>query len=248
MYSKYTGIILKKHPLGEADELLTIYTREAGKMHAKSRSSRKIQSRLAGHLQTLNEVEFEVHARLPRTGSGQGALPTLISARLATLNNYLRADLKKFAWAQVGVETLYRLAVDSERNEEAYRALRGFLSALGEVAYEQILVRQFQLKALALHGYTFPAKTCLDCKNDLYREKRKIYISAESAGLLCPDCASRSDSSASLSVQDWQVICALLEDRPVAAVSREVEKLVEGFSEFVLERDIKSKSFINLIS
>lgn len=150
MYHKYTGIILKKHPLGEADELLTIFTRESGKIRVKAISSRKIQSRLGGHLQSLNEIEFETVR--PRRADG---LTVLISARGLALNNYLRENLKKFAYALIGVETLYRLSADQEENGEAYLALTQFLKELGESMNEKVSLRRFQVRLLHVMGFGF---------------------------------------------------------------------------------------------
>ncbi len=152
MYHKYTGIILKKHPVGEADELLTIYTKEAGKLRVKAISSRKIQSRLAGYLQSLNEIEFEVAAK-------QRALPVLISARARTINNYLRENLKKFAYALIGVETLYRLTPDYQENPVAYEGLVKFLRDLGSAKVpENFLLRRFQLQLLQIMGFGLQIK------------------------------------------------------------------------------------------
>jgi len=156
MYTKYTGIILKKHPFGEADELLTIFTREAGKMRCKVVSARKPTSKLAGHLQSLNEIEFEVALRARHNPSGGGSLPVLISARALSINNYLRQNLRKFAFALVGIETLYRLTGDRQENPAAYSELRGFLRGLGESPDENLQVRKFQLNLLAATGYAFP--------------------------------------------------------------------------------------------
>lgn len=153
MYSKYTGIILKKHPLGEAGELLTIYTREAGKIRCKAVSSRKPASRLGGHLQCLNEVEFELASSATR----RAALPVLISVRAVSINSYLRQNLRKFAFALVGVETLYRLTPDRQQNEAAYGGLCDFLVRLGKSSNENLEVRTFQLGLLAASGYAFPA-------------------------------------------------------------------------------------------
>ena len=156
MYTKYTGIILKKHPFGEADELLTIFTREAGKMRCKVVSARKPTSKLAGHLQSLNEIEFEVALRARHNPSGGGSLPVLISARALSINNYLRQNLRKFAFALVGIETLYRLTGDRQENPAAYSELRSFLRGLGESPDENLQVRKFQLNLLAATGYAFP--------------------------------------------------------------------------------------------
>lgn len=148
MYNKYTGIILKKHPFGEADELLTVYTREAGKLRCKAVSVRKPSSKMAGHVQSLNEIEFEL--------AGRGMLPVLISVRSRAVNNYLRVNLRKFAYALVGIETLYRLTADREANERAYDGLSQFLRELGESLDEHQIVRKFQLSLLSLFGFAFP--------------------------------------------------------------------------------------------
>lgn len=151
MYRKYTGIILKKHPLGEADELLTIFTKETGKLRVKARSVRKIKSRLAGHLQSLNEIEFETATR--SSAAGGGRLPVLISVRAKSLNNYLRENLKKFAYALIGAETLYRLAPDRQENPGAYAIFLAFLRELGQAAEENFCLRRFQVRLLQIMGF-----------------------------------------------------------------------------------------------
>ena len=153
MYTKYTGIILKKYPFGEADELLTIYTRESGKMRVKTRSTRKIHSRLAGHLQSLNEIDFETASRARASAI---ALPVITSVRALTINSYLRENLRKFAFALVGIETLYRICADHEPNLEIYNALVNFLKTLGNMVNENLAVRQFQLELLSASGYALP--------------------------------------------------------------------------------------------
>lgn len=189
MYNKYQGIVLKKFPLNEADEMITVYTRERGKLRAMARGTRKIESKLAGSLQSLNEIEFEVARRL----GGQAGLPTLISVRALAVNNYLREDLKKFAHVLVGVETLYRLTPDEEANAEAYRLLADFLRMLGQSREENLHVRRFQLALLDLFGYRFPG------------------VVPEKFG-------------------------------------PEVEKEIDEFLNYVLEREIKSKKFLNTLN
>ncbi len=170
MYSKYTGVILKKYPLGEADELLTIYTRERGKLRVKAVSSRKIQSRLGGYLQSLNEIEFE-------TAASGHALPVLISARARTINNFLRGDLRKFAYALVGVETLYRLTADHQENQMVYEKLVKFLQDLGSAkTRENILARKFQLQMLAIMGFGF------DIKEEALTREERLMLDALLAG------------------------------------------------------------------
>ena len=43
---KHTGIILKKQPLGEADELITLFTKEQGKVRVLAKSVKSAKSKL----------------------------------------------------------------------------------------------------------------------------------------------------------------------------------------------------------
>lgn len=44
------GIVLEREPRNEVDEAITVYTKELGKVRAQTKSSRKITSKLSGHL------------------------------------------------------------------------------------------------------------------------------------------------------------------------------------------------------
>ncbi|OGE79151.1 MAG: DNA repair protein RecO [Candidatus Doudnabacteria bacterium RIFCSPHIGHO2_01_FULL_46_14] len=214
MYQKYTGIILKKHPFGEADELLTIFTREAGKMRCKVVSVRKPTSRLAGHLQSLNEIEFEVASSV--TSRGGGSLPVLTSVRALTINNYLRQNLRKFAFALVGIETLYRLTADQQENAAAYDELRHFLRTLGESPDENLIVRKFQLNLLAASGYAF----------SFHNPLNPPYLKGEENLKASPPLKVRGGGEGLLLTP---------------ALEREIDKHID----YVLEREIKSAKILD---
>ncbi|MBE2222398.1 MAG: DNA repair protein RecO, partial [Anaerolineae bacterium] len=52
------AIVLKRHNFGEADRLLTLYTREFGKMKAIAKGARKPQSRKTGHVELFMRSQF----------------------------------------------------------------------------------------------------------------------------------------------------------------------------------------------
>ena len=204
MYQKFTGVILKKYPFGEADEILTIYTKEAGKLVTKAVSSRKIKSKLAGALQSLNEIDFE-------TAGGKN-IPVLISVRTRTVNNYLRQNLRKFAHALIGIETLYRLTADRQEHEGVYGSLLNFLRNLEKSTSENLEVRLFQVELLKLLGFGFDA------------------------------------GGSGLNEADRMILDEMIAGRRPLRISCALEKAVEGFLDSVLEREIKSRKFLNQLS
>ncbi|MBI1960722.1 MAG: recombination protein O N-terminal domain-containing protein [Candidatus Liptonbacteria bacterium] len=57
------AVVLAKHESGEADTVITLYTRALGKVRAIARSSRKITSKLAGHLEPSSLVTVRLARR-----------------------------------------------------------------------------------------------------------------------------------------------------------------------------------------
>ncbi|OGY58509.1 MAG: hypothetical protein A3C03_00150 [Candidatus Colwellbacteria bacterium RIFCSPHIGHO2_02_FULL_45_17] len=61
MIEYYTeGIVLSRDSRGELDRIVTIYTKELGKVAALTKSSRKITSKVSGHLMPGNAVRLRI--------------------------------------------------------------------------------------------------------------------------------------------------------------------------------------------
>ena len=54
------ALTLKKHPLGEADLLVTLYTPDRGKLLAMAKGARRSTSKLVGHLEPLTQVRLSL--------------------------------------------------------------------------------------------------------------------------------------------------------------------------------------------
>lgn len=55
-----TALVLQAKPSGELDAIVTLFTEALGKVEARATSSRKITSKLAGHLQPLHLVRVRL--------------------------------------------------------------------------------------------------------------------------------------------------------------------------------------------
>ena len=60
------GVVLRKFPVGERDEVVLLFTREQGKMACMAKGVRSSTSRKAGALQLFHTVSF-----LPRASRGK---------------------------------------------------------------------------------------------------------------------------------------------------------------------------------
>jgi DNA repair protein RecO (recombination protein O) len=72
----YAALVLKKQPLNEADELITVFTKEIGKLRVLAKSVKFAKSKLQYSLQSLFLVNLTV------TGGG---LPKIIGVEVVNL-------------------------------------------------------------------------------------------------------------------------------------------------------------------
>jgi DNA repair protein RecO len=147
-YKKLTGIILKKQNYKEADQIVTIWTRELGKVRFLAKSLRAAKSKLVYVLPDLGLVEIQV--------AGE-RMPTVVSGRI--LKNYrnVREDLKKTAIAFYCTEVMLKMTADEQANLEAFNLLVSFLDHLDSASkfntQYYLPLQVFSLKLLASLGF-----------------------------------------------------------------------------------------------
>jgi DNA repair protein RecO (recombination protein O) len=182
---KYTGIILGKRDIGEADRIYSIYTLEAGKIQAKAIGVRRLNAKLAGQLETATLSEIF----LAKT-KGIGKITGAISENyFYGIKNNLRALAKVF----YVFSKLERIISEQEKDKEIFYLLRDYLEAMekagaGKKDWEKIdiLTFGFLFKFLEKTGYKLETGKCVNCENKL--EPNGNFFSAEKGGILCSVC------------------------------------------------------------
>src|SRR6185436_20401217 len=149
-YKKLTGIILKKTNYKEADQILTVWTRQAGKIRVLAKSIRMPKSKLAYSVQDLGLAEIEV------VGTG---LPVLIGAKSVRSFTSLRKDLKKTVIGLHAAELMLKMTADEHPNTIAFDLLSDFLHELDRLDYSvkyYPLLECFSLDLLDTLGFKIP--------------------------------------------------------------------------------------------
>lgn len=116
---KYTAIILKKQPLNEADEIITCFTREAGKIRGLAKAVKLAKSKLQNNLQGLFLVNLSV--------AGRGHLPKIIGVEPIQTFLRLRQNLELMKYAFYGSELLLKFTPDGQKNEKLFDLFLNFL-------------------------------------------------------------------------------------------------------------------------
>lgn len=148
---KTEGIVIKRRNYGEADRIITLYTREHGKLHIKATGVRKITSRRSPHVELLNLTEINVH-------KGR-AYPILIEAQVTKDFSDIKVDLNKVGLAYHLCELIDGLCPEGEVYEPVFNLLFNTLNKLGEaeeVANNNnlnILIHEFEVELLSILGF-----------------------------------------------------------------------------------------------
>lgn len=192
MEYKYTGIILSKRDVGEADRLCTIYTLEGGKIKSIAKGVRKPHAKLASALEniTLADVTIERTRGLGKiTGS-------IIENNFSVLKGDCNAVLETFS--ALG---LFDKLVDFENPDQAvFQLLKNYLEAVdscvqntGSEKYA-LLKLGFVVKLLDELGYAIEVNSCIVCRGAL--SKDMPMFSARHGGTLCGRCAQENQEAA----------------------------------------------------
>jgi len=145
---KTEGVVIKRFNFGEADKILTVFTKHHGKVRAVAKGVRRLTSRKAGNVELFNQATlFFVRSK---------NLDLLTEAVLINSFSCLRANLKKVAVAYYFCEVVDKLTPDNQPQPDVYRLLVDCLVRLGEAASLAKLVREFEETILDQLGFGLP--------------------------------------------------------------------------------------------
>jgi len=172
-------VVLRRRNLGEADRIITLFTREHGKRSAVARGVRKPGSRLAGHVELFTVIDAYLIV-----GSN---LDVLTQASSISVFPKLAEDLRYFAQASWASEIIDKLTPDLHPDSFLFDLLVGFLELVTDSG-EKIHLHHFELLALQKSGYRPQLDVCVVCGEHL--NPSSIRFSVHNGGTMCPSCPS----------------------------------------------------------
>ncbi|APV43988.1 DNA replication and repair protein RecO [Dehalogenimonas formicexedens] len=239
---KTEAVVIRRARLREADRVITLFTRELGKISAVAKGVRKAKARLAGHLELLTHTDVTL-------ARGKN-LDTVIGSQTLSPNLSIRNSLERTAYALYFAELVSHFAPEEQANRSLFDLFVESLGNLGEAANAELLSRYFELNLLKNLGYRPELRRCPGCGSELKAQTN--YFSPSSGGVLCPDCADVS-ATYPVSVSALKVMRFILENR-YDAVARlkldpelnlEIASLVRAYIHFHLEKGLRSSAWID---
>lgn len=176
MLHKWEGIVLKSRPYGESNKIVTLMTREAGKVTVMARGAKKPASRLAGVTQTFVHGMFVIKRT---TGMG-----TLQQGEHIDSMRHIQTDIIRAAYASYIVEMVDRLVEEGGPESFAFEVLVQALSAI-EDDYDPEAISLFvDWKMLPYTGVQPILHQCASCAE----VEGEFAFSFTQGGFLCHRC------------------------------------------------------------
>jgi DNA repair protein RecO (recombination protein O) len=231
------ALILRARDFGEADKVITLFSREEGKSQAVAKGVRKPTSRLRGGVQTFS------HTRL-LLFRGKN-LDTVSQSETIDAFPRLHQDLTSLAAVSCLADLLETALPEREAQAEIFQLALNVISLLGQGDPELVL-RFFELRLLDLLGYRPSFSACSQCGCSL--EGGIFYFDPEVGGLLCRSCVQEPQRLPRLSPGTALALERMLDGnlsrlKVSPSARREMDTVLGFYLEHLLERKLKARTF-----
>lgn len=242
---KTTAITLKSRKWGDADRIVTFYTKHMGKIRAVARGARRLKSRMGAALEPLTICELNLFEK-----SGD-SLYRVSQVDLIEPFVRFREDLTLMAAAARMVNVVGAITPDGDPDPPLFDTLEQGLRSLVTSNDPALTALLFQIRLLGLTGFRPQTDHCSAC--DRTRMIQDPQFSPASGGLVCPTCAARqripclplSRGSLAFLRQALRLAPAMMTRlKAVGQVRYEVEDAIERYVTVVAGRRIPPVDFL----
>lgn len=178
---KTTGIVTKTTKYGETSLIVTMLTKEYGKISAIANNARSKRSRMIAGLQLFSYSEIVMYKAKSKSG-----LYSIDEMNVLEGFGSIRTDLDKMAYAAYFADVSNGAAPEDENDDEVLRLLLNTLYALDRGLWTPEKIKMaFEWKMAAISGYAPEVKLCGGCGCE-----DKIYgLSLKDGTVFCEACA-----------------------------------------------------------
>jgi len=245
-FFRATAVVLRHSDWGEADRLLTLYTREQGKLRALGKGLRKMRSRKAGHLEPFTHVTMQL---------ARGRDLAIIT-QVETLNAYLplRDDLRRTVQAAYVVELLDRFTYEEEGgNPAVFNLLTETLTRIAGDDDPWLVLRYYETRLLEWMGFRPQLVRCANCSREILPEDQ--FFSPTRGGVICPRCGIGLPGLWKINVDALKYLrhfqrssyAEAARANPPVEIRKEIEALLQAHITYLLERELNTPGFIRKI-
>ena len=240
------SIILKKNDKGEADELVTFFSRDCGWMTGIAKNSKKSRVRFGGNLEPFAVVELNLRRRK------RDDLVWIDDATMVKVFNKVRLDAETFAWASYFLELASIFSGESQTDEKLFDYVEELLGLMDDSRLNPSLAMFWEMELLGLLGYSPTLNVCPVCSGEFKPNESGVF-SLEMGGVCHVACPSGNfDRRLHLSPDTLTLLRkAFVVDRNLRGRMRlnskgqiELRRALSSFVRWLRGADVKSLRFM----
>jgi DNA repair protein RecO (recombination protein O) len=236
------AIVLRTQKLGEADRIITLFTREHGRIKAVAKGVRKTKSRWGARLEPASHVDLQLY-------SGRSLDTVTQAVSIKNFGDVLSLDYQRWTVASAILEAAERFT--SQEHEPAlqqYLLVVGSLKALAHETYDASLILDaYLLRSLAVGGYAPSLMNCSRCDAPGPHK----YFSLVGGGSVCNTC--KPSAAPTPHPETLELMQQLLSGDWASAMDsetrfrREASGLIAAYLQWHLERGLRSLPLVERI-
>lgn len=190
MILKVEGIVIRTVDYGEANRILHVLTKEAGKISMMARGAKKVKSRFSAISQPFTHGEFVIYR------SSAQAMGTINSGELINSHQRLREELVLSAYAAYLAELTSRLVEEGVPVPHIFAQLAAAFEAMEEGKDAAVITQVYEMDMLAVAGFMPQLHACVSCG----REDGDFHLlSGQLGGTICDRCSDQDGQAISVS-------------------------------------------------
>lgn len=192
------AIVLRRQDLGEADRIVTLFTAERGKLRVVAKGTRRVNSRLAGHLEPFSAARI--------LAARTRGLDIISQAESIAAFPLLRTREESIAVAGYLAELVDTFLPDEQAHENVWELLYAALNLLDQGRDARLITLVFESGVLREVGYRPQLDPCIVCGEQLQPLPNGF---SPDGGVVCHNCLPGRPDALPLGVNALKLLRAI---------------------------------------
>jgi len=240
------AIVIRARDYAEADRIVTLLTRDFGKLSGIAKGAKASRKRFERKLEPFSHVTLYFKRRphgqlvfITRAERGETAPPNL------------EDELGKIALGSYMLELADALTIEETEAGDAYQVLANALSTLGRGVATVALRQAYELRMLAVAGFGLELGSCRICGAPGESEDAAVYFVVSRGGVVCNRCrANAPEGAVRLAAANASAMARLAtatfdEATVLAHGGRDGAQAISRFFASILDRKLRSLDFLD---
>jgi DNA repair protein RecO (recombination protein O) len=241
-YIKTKGIIIREVNTGEADKIVTIFSRNFGKITGTAKGARRPKSKFVAGSQFLCYSDFVLY-------KGKD-MYSINSCDIIEPFYDIRNDIIRLTYAAHTIDIISDVI---QENQPAPKVLQLLLNTMHMLCKTEknpeLVIRIFEIRLMVILGYAPNVRGCTECGNE---DIEKLSFSFKKCGILCSCCKMQDKLSIEISIGTYKALNHIIYSKLTELYSfnlsevvlDELGRITKRYIRDRLERDFTKLDFL----